>query len=316
MIGISTQRLALDGVSTPDAVDGTPGDDRIDGTDAGDHIFGLQGDDSLQGLGGDDLLVGGPGDDTLLGGSGDDTLKGGAGNNDIDGGSGDDLVAISAVRQEQIDGGSGRDTIDLSAADHGLAIDLLGEDSSFSVLNFEIAIGTEFDDTIYSGPGRDVLHGMGGDDHIQVYAHKGAAPDRLFGDAGDDQLSGTNSPSHMSGGSGRDTLLSGLSGDTLSGGKGGDVFLLAYSPFDGRDDHGGLITDLDDARDVISLRQFDNGGWTIVGGFDGHRHEAMLSYDAGADVTHLVFDIDGDAAGDVTVDLAGDHSGFDNFILS
>jgi hypothetical protein len=55
--------------------------------------------------------------------------------------------------------------------------------------------------------------------------------------------------------------------------------------------------------------------FVLVASLDGHAGEAALSYDAGADMTTLMLDTDGDGQANWTVLLDGDQTGFTNFVL-
>jgi Ca2+-binding RTX toxin-like protein len=188
------------------------------------------------------------------------------------------------------------------------------------------------------------------DGHIVGQVILGNNPDRLTNNGeingsvnlgeGDDQLLGERG--HISGavdggigddllllGKGADTVGGSFGADTLSGGKGADVLTGG----DGKDlfrflhlneikaGHGDLITDLH-GSDIIDLSIIDadttQGGdqaFVLVAELDGHAGQATLSYDAEADVTHLLLDVDGDGQADGQVDLQGAHQGFTNFVL-
>jgi Ca2+-binding RTX toxin-like protein len=183
----------------------------VHGEDGNDTIYGQRGNDSLFGGEGDDRLYGGVGDDTLRGGVGNDRLSGGFGADSLDGEAGDDLARGDATVDRIGDSGGGSDTLSFATGatpgfpnqgsffdnagfppdvgrgvyvdlDEGFANDGLapsggGVDeplapaSDFS--DFEIVIGTPFDDyivgtsgdeTFYGGGGADLIEGGGGTD--------------------------------------------------------------------------------------------------------------------------------------------------------
>src|SRR6201747_173627 len=176
-----------------------------------DVLYGQRGNDSLFGGEGNDRLYGGVGDDTLRGGPGADRLSGGFGADSLDGEAGDDLDRGDATVDRIGDSGGGTDTlsfatgatpgfpnqgsffddagfhpdvgrgvyVDLGAgfANDGLAPSGGGVDEPLApetnFANFEVVIGTPFDDyivgtshaeTFYGGGGADLIEGGGGAD--------------------------------------------------------------------------------------------------------------------------------------------------------
>lgn len=273
MIGISTDRFALDGVRAPDAIDGTPGDDRIDGTDGADSINGLGGDDLIQGLGGNDLLLGGAGDDTLLGGSGRDTLEGGGGNNELDGGSGADLIRIHDLitlrnlTENHVDGGSGIDVVAFVGMKAGVTWDLSDPFDYQGMDSVEGFIGTRFDDEFVGTAGRNLFNGAGGDDLLEAARNQFPGPwegDKLKGGAGDDGLIGAGAGDLLKGGPGNDGISGETydgnqdtdSADTMSGGAGDDSLYL----------RGGDLADGGDGKDLLLIG--GDGDNTLTGGAD------------------------------------------------
>ena len=69
--------------------------------------------------------------------------------------------------------------------------------------------------------GRIVVHGLGGNDRVTIGA-KVTTPAELYGDGGNDALTGGAGPDVLVGGSGNDVLTGGLGSDILSGGLGND----------------------------------------------------------------------------------------------
>lgn len=183
----------------------------VRGEGGDDVIYGQRGNDSLFGGEGNDRLYGGVGDDTLRGGPGADRLSGGFGADSLDGEAGDDLDRGDATVDRIGDSGGGTDTlsfatgatpgfpnqgsffddagfppdvgrgvyVDLGAgfANDGLAPSGGGVDEPLApetnFANFEVVIGTPFDDyivgtshaeTFYGGGGADLIEGGGGTD--------------------------------------------------------------------------------------------------------------------------------------------------------
>lgn len=176
-----------------------------------DVIYGQRGNDFLYGGEGDDRLYGGIGDDQLRGGAGDDLLSGGFGADSVlDGEAGDDFVRGDATIDNIQNSGGGIDTLSYATgvtpgffdrpgtADYdglplgrdgrGLYLDMAGGlgdngvapagggvDLEVDAADFEIVIGTAFQDfivgtggdqIIYGGGGADVILGGGGGDEI------------------------------------------------------------------------------------------------------------------------------------------------------
>ena len=135
--------------------------DTFDGTAHADEIWGLDGDDEINGFDGDDLIDGGAGNDALSGGAGDDLIVGGAGSDTIDGGAGEDTLDYS----------DNASAVRIYAREGVAEKDESGEADAFA--NVEHFIGSDHDDTIFtgestasvdSGAGKDFVRILGGDD--------------------------------------------------------------------------------------------------------------------------------------------------------
>ena len=170
---------------------------------------------------GHDSITGGNGNETLSGGAGNDTIKGGYGNDDIDGQAGANTMYGEEPGHVTIVGGSYSDFIRGGTA---------------QIEN----------DTIYGGPGNDVLRGMEGDDDIygedgddNIEGFNGA--DDIWGGNGNDDIDGGDGADNIRGEGGNDVLKPIQDGfvDTVDGGTGTDTCLAAN-----RDDDPGGITDI------------------------------------------------------------------------
>lgn len=159
------------------------------------------------------------------------------------------------------------------------------------------------------GDGDDVFDGSGGTQKAPV-----------CGGAGDDLLTGGAKGDLLSGEEGSDRLT-GLGGaDALTGGAGADIFAFT-SIADSTVKRPDIIVDLS-AEDRVSVHAIDadvtvngNQDFTLVGAFDGHAGQAMVSYNADADVTTLMLDVNGDGVADAAIDMSGDQTGFSNYVL-
>jgi len=228
----------------------------LTGTNQRDVIVAGPGNDRIRGLGGNDVICGGEGSDAIQGGPGDDRLFGELDllridafgrvvkkGDTISGGEGDDVIDLGYdVRpategtRTLLDGVSYVDApapvvVDLqSAATVPIAAD--GNDTvTFgggmrifgSALNDTIK-GTNSDDAIFARGGDDTIFGRGGDDTLLADTGGVIGNDRLYGDAGDDVLSGTVGIDSFVGGSGEDILAStSESHQTFRGGAGIDT---------------------------------------------------------------------------------------------
>lgn len=269
------------------------------GEGGNDTIYGQRGNDSLFGDEGNDRLYGGVGDDRLRGGPGNDRLSGGFGADSLDGEGGDDLARGDATVDRIGDSGGGTDTLSFATGatpgfpnqesffdDAGFPPDVgrgvyvdLGDDfandglapsgggvdeplepaSDFS--DFEIVIGTPFDDYIVGTSGDETFHGGGGADLIDG----GGGTDVAYGgDEGDGCVdidvrhecestaaavdprdpgtvssgvmapqSGTGPALYLSGTDGNDTVVAGYSSGQVTftvGGSAAGTFPLTEAP--------------------------------------------------------------------------------------
>lgn len=236
---------------------GGSGNDTLVGDSSANVLDGGGGSDILRGRGGDDVLVLSQGEDTLNGGGGTDTLRidqmslildGATYNNfgHIYGGS----ASVTTRYESDV-------LVDLSV---GVAKGGGGYWENSSVRNIEnveligaigddTVIGSKADNVIDVGDGSNFVKGLGGNDLIlgaddepetvvtaglygrygsgQTFEFSSWAPDeRLYGNGGDDTITGSD---FMSGGSGDDRLVSGTYRQEVEmrGGAGADEFVFA-----------------------------------------------------------------------------------------
>jgi Ca2+-binding RTX toxin-like protein len=246
------------GLGGDDKLYGGKGNDKLFGGAGNDKIFGDAGNDALDGGKGNDALTGGKGNDTLKGGLGADILKGGAGDDVVmpgagggsaDGGAGTDWLTFedqtaditanlvtglgpSGMRLfnfENLRGGSGNDTLVAGLGDN-------------------IVEGGAGDDTIYiwnsaATGDNDIIRGGAGNDTVEygnfsvtliinLATGKGgglAAGDtyesieNAEGDAGSDEITGSDVANILRGMGGIDILNGGAGDDNLDGGEGNDL---------------------------------------------------------------------------------------------
>ena len=116
-----------------------------------------------------DYLIGDADGEPIYGNGGNDRLEGGAGDDVIDGGFGDDRIA-GGPGNDVLRGGSGRDTLDFTAAPAGIQVSLrfhtaegFGHDR---IGGFEHILGSRYADVMYGDAGDNRLTGGAGDDFL------------------------------------------------------------------------------------------------------------------------------------------------------
>ncbi len=196
------------------AIDAGPGDDTIAAGAAYDRIDPGLGDDTVDAGPGDDVLVTAPGD-------GADVLEGGTGTNFDGRGSVDELAYSKRTAPVHV-------TLDDRAND--------GAPGEHDMLaGIEVIGGTEGDDSLVGGAGRNSFDGRDGDDRI---AGRGG-DDTLDGGAGRDRVTGGTGEDAPVGGSGADLVVGGPGNDFAYGYGGDDTLLLGA----GRDTGNGTSGD-------------------------------------------------------------------------
>ncbi|MEC7576227.1 MAG: hypothetical protein VX468_02785, partial [Pseudomonadota bacterium] len=140
----------------------TPGVDVMN-LGAGDNVLdALEDDDTIHGDDGDDHIRGNEGDDSIYGDNGNDTLY-------ID-----SDAAAPTGGTDTYDGGAGEDTVSALYATEGVTIDISGADPATdqtitsdtnnigadTIMNFEHATGSNFDDTLIADAGSSTLSGL------------------------------------------------------------------------------------------------------------------------------------------------------------
>ncbi|NDV25343.1 FecR domain-containing protein [Desulfovibrio sp. JC010] len=249
------------------------GDDTFsgnDGVDTVDYRSWTEGIEVIWGGGGVNITVDGSTEsdeiysiERILGSAGNDTITGNSTDNTIGGGDGSDSLC----------GGAGTDFLDYSWVDNGTGVTVYGyytEDSvthsgdKDTVSSFNGVIGSDYGDvingdaengsastTIFAGSGDDIVNG-----HWEGHNY-------IYGQAGDDVLTG---------GGNSDTLEGGIGRDTLEGGDGADKFYYAsVSDITGASNID-KVTDFDRSqgdRFEFSLANFTKDGFASVDGYSG-----------------------------------------------
>jgi Ca2+-binding RTX toxin-like protein len=231
-----------------DTLLGGADNDILLGREGNDLLNGGAGNDSLEGGAGNDSLVGAAGDDSVFGGLGNDTLRGGAGKDTLFGEDGDDsIIAALGDGVDSIVGGEGKDTFEFVGNNSANTFSLGQAVVNQTAVHLTVTNDTSIQ-TLESDVERVVITALGGTDRVlvsdltgvgltEVQVNLGAGNDRLlsdagallgnvqlrvFGDAGNDLLIGTESAELLNGGDGNDTLIGNGGNDTLNGDAGID----------------------------------------------------------------------------------------------
>ena len=276
----STGGAGTDTITGVENANGTTFDDALTGDGSANLLSGSDGADRLTGGLGDDTLSGGNGSDTadyasssaavtvaldqviqdtigagtdtllgfenLTGGSAADTLSGDGGANIIRGLGGNDVVN-GRGGDDGLDGGTGTDTVSLESAVSGTTIDLATEqsvgDGTDSLVSFESATGSTFNDVLIGTELANTLDGALGEDtvdysksiggvslNLQTNAVTGAGGndtlaeiENAVGSMYDDVMVGNTRPNNLQGATGDDTLNGAGANNTLNGGEGIDT---------------------------------------------------------------------------------------------
>lgn len=201
-------RDQLIGDSAADILLGEAGDDFLFG-DGGSTPQHLQGDDRLDGGAGNDYLRGYGGNDTLIGGDGRDQLLGEGGDDVIEGG--DLYPMVAAQPGDTASGGDGNDSISHAYYQMG--------DAGDDVLDTGYGMwGGDGDDVL-----RDGVDMYGGSGNDTLIAWRSGST--MQGDAGDDDLTGSDQSDWLSGGDGEDVIDAGGEADFIWGNEGADLAL-------------------------------------------------------------------------------------------
>lgn len=243
------------GVTPPLEITGTAGNDTITGMSMGDTLIGGDGDDEIHGMGGDDWIDGERGNDTIIGGYGNDTVYGGPG---------DDRIWLSDLDFGDID-----DT-------------------------YNLAFGEAGNDIIRGGFRSDDIRGGSGDDWLMaIDLAADEAPDRLYGEVGNDTLEGSNLD-YLDGGDGDDTIhvfdntgINDPDRTIVLGGKGNDTITLngiGAGPVRIDAYWGDDTLDLSNMDTLLDLRTWDDG---LITGFEN----LSLEGDGASEVTLTADDV-------------------------
>ncbi|ANI28994.1 serine 3-dehydrogenase [Yersinia entomophaga] len=146
----------------------------------------------------------------------------------------------------------------------------------------------------------------------------GVTIENAIGGSGNDVIVGNDARNTLIGGDGDDVLFGGGGADVLWGGAGKDIFVFAQVS-DSTPKATDWIMDFERGIDKIDLSAFNlgkSGGLHFVDNFSGKAGEAMLTYDAGSNVSDLALNIAGDRSfADFLVKIVGQPAQATDFIV-
>ena len=282
---------------------GTPQADVLTGTAGDDDIIGLAGDDYATGGAGADAISVGEGADFVNGGDGRDVISAGAGDDQVFAGGGADVVYGDAGA-DRIFGDAGNDLINAGAGD-----DAVFGGAGNDLIVAEIGDGNDvyFGDDSDGGTGIDTLDMSAATANVTVNLGSGPLSNGTASSSqtGNDTIWGIE---NVNTGSGNDTITASNAANVMNGGAGNDTYrftsasaadgdtILNFEPGDRVD-----LTAIDTNSGTAGDQAFAlvTGAFTAAG-------QLAVTFDG--DVTVIQGNVDGDAAADFTIEIAGNHS--------
>ena len=171
----------------------------------------------------------------IRGGQGNDTfqLTGSANVSLVNGNMDDDTITTAAASNSSIFGGQGVDTLNIGGA---TVLTVINGDRDNDRINLgNVANSTLNQSTVYGGAGNDtitVLAGLATSTDTSIYGGEGndtlngaaaVVAVRLYGEAGNDNITGGTVNDVLQGAAGNDTITGGAGADTITGGTGADL---------------------------------------------------------------------------------------------
>jgi Ca2+-binding RTX toxin-like protein len=200
-----------------------------------ENIRGTEQGDLLTGDGNANVIEGGAGTDTLRGGGGNDTIFGGLGNDTMNGGAGDDLYIISLGSEHtvaeisdsgvaDINGLGNLDEVRFTSTTAGDTLTLFAGDIGIET----IVIGTNVPGvgTVADYTATTALNVNASALSNNLYRSSFTFSLNLYGNNGNNQLTGSAFNDFINGINGDDTILGGNGDDYLLGGSGNDTLIF------------------------------------------------------------------------------------------
>lgn len=145
----------------------------------------------------------------------------------------------------------------------------------------------------------------------------GVTIENAIGGSGNDVIAGNDANNIIDGGAGDDIIYGGAGQDQLTGGSGNDIFVFSHLE-DSTQDSPDSILDFETGKDAIDLSYFNQQNSDFiqfVDQFSGQAGEAMLTYDAQTDQTHLALNVNGGADADFLLYISGQADVATDFIV-
>lgn len=345
----------LDGALYADASDarhavslmGGQGVDSLVGSKWNDSLSGGFGHDTLIAGAGDDLIELGENDVVFMG-KGDDRVApiygtGSGYQNEFHGGAGIDTLAVGgdvkfgkhelhSIERVELSGYEQRLKFNDGNIAAGATLTVLKMDRALRTSHVDGSRETDgflYIDANHTSYGNDFRGGALGDTLVG-----GDNWDTLIGNGGDDHLDGTFGADVIVGGDGNDVIekffsTSIYNASTLDGGLGADTIRASGSSdrivyetlFDSTVAAPDLIQSLADVARIdllaidADITQDGDQSFHLAPALSGEAGQLCLACDAGADLTRVTGDVDGDGVADFMITIEGDHAGYVNFVL-
>src|SRR5262249_21684274 len=198
--------IKVSGGSGPDTIDARTSAIKatLDGGKGDDTLFGSNANDKLVAGGGSNVLSGGGGGDLLVAGLQADTLNGEDGNDRF-------IPDNTPSADDVISGGTGFDIVDYSASTIAVVAEVRGSPTAKQAndvikSDVEQIMGSDFDDKITDATSHPlVMFGQGGNDTLTG----GSGNDTLDGGSGNDSMAGNGGKDHFKSKDGKPDTLDG-----------------------------------------------------------------------------------------------------------
>lgn len=196
------------------------------------------------------------------------------------------------------------------------------------LMDGRVALGSAADTVLNSGTITGAVTMGDGADHFDGSAGRQLAG--VYGEGGDDVLTGGSAIDSLHGGDGADILQGGGGGDTLEGGAGADTFLYTAATdsegywlrSDGAKEKPDVIVDFKHGEDRIDLSQIDaiagtgaNDAFTFIGTGAFTHHAGELRFEVHNGVAQVYADVDGDGYADFQLAVIAPTLQASDFVL-
>jgi hypothetical protein len=140
----------------------------------------------------------------------------------------------SGIGSHTFNGAGGINTVEYATSPTGIQINfnsgtgINGNGETDNFANIQIVNGSQFDDTIYSGPGNHTFNGRGGFNTVNYTSATGAVTINLLSGSGLNGFGGADNFARIDSiiGSSHDDFIVSLANSVLAGGAGSDTFMF------------------------------------------------------------------------------------------